>query len=181
MKTSIRCYACGIRGHLAKDCEKKNKTNSKTRCWTCGEIGHRQSDCELRHQSQLRITRHEKKVTIKATSDKFCTFRRKSVDTIITNIARGAIKKTLTRIADIKQLRSQPPIANFTVKKDPKKDPFWQWIPIKGPFEDRIKRLRQELARQKEMDKKEENKDNEPPPLVNILDEDSDSDESVSE
>ena len=48
MMDNIICHQCGMRGHMAKDCQKP-----KIVCFGCGQAGHMKPDCPNKQNHQV--------------------------------------------------------------------------------------------------------------------------------
>jgi hypothetical protein len=51
--TMVRCYNCGVQGHIGKDCRMEQK---QERCYSCGEVGHKEIGCTKKQWSTKRVS-----------------------------------------------------------------------------------------------------------------------------
>jgi len=50
-RTDIKCFNCGIKGHLSKECRNKDKG---VKCFNCNKFGHIANNCQEKKESNMR-------------------------------------------------------------------------------------------------------------------------------
>lgn len=62
-RSDMKCFSCGLLGHISANCHKKRKTSdgqTKLTCTFCKKIGHAESDCFAKNRSQTHNSNQRK-------------------------------------------------------------------------------------------------------------------------